>query len=299
MTNFSKKSSGPIAELFATAARVARQTSIRVDRFRKSDAWLPYYESTLQRLMQRVVSVQPAHIREMIECITDDDIIHQKGELPEFVVDHDGGRYVQRGSILQMKLYYCWIIDFIQKATKTADLRDVKLLDVGASSPLLFRLMKIEGVGLNISEGAVQLMHDGCIEARVGKAEDLPLDSESFDIVLCLNSFSHIDNPIQAMKELKRVSRRDVIVANGHSRIFKFMDYQNDLLGKHRWSKFRWDQESFGKLVSYCGLTEQDHRLVDFFHDMSDWSMWDQFFGARYRYTRMYDIWHLSRHNSI
>jgi len=40
------------------------------------------------------------------------------------------------------------------------------------------------------------------------RAESLPLDDESFDLVLCIQVLEHVDDPAQAVRELHRVVRR-------------------------------------------------------------------------------------------
>ncbi len=47
----------------------------------------------------------------------------------------------------------------------------------------------------------------GNVSVAVGDVENLPFSDESFDLVLCIFVFSHLNNPDKAISELKRVLR--------------------------------------------------------------------------------------------
>lgn len=49
----------------------------------------------------------------------------------------------------------------------------------------------------------------------------LPFQPDSFDVVVCLEVLEHLDNPKGALRELLRVSRRDVIVSVPHEPWFR------------------------------------------------------------------------------
>jgi SAM-dependent methyltransferase len=46
----------------------------------------------------------------------------------------------------------------------------------------------------------------------VGRAEDLQFDDDSFDIVFSGNLLHHIEHPLVAVREMKRVARRNVVL---------------------------------------------------------------------------------------
>lgn len=85
------------------------------------------------------------------------------------------------------------------------ELRDgppVRILDVGCGvKPYypFFQDVASEYVGVDVVENpAAELL---------GPVEALPVDDESFDVVLCTQVLEHCDDPAQAVRELRRVTR--------------------------------------------------------------------------------------------
>ena len=47
---------------------------------------------------------------------------------------------------------------------------------------------------------------------RTGEMEELPYDSQTFDLVAGFNSFQFATNPVNALREASRVSRKGIVV---------------------------------------------------------------------------------------
>ncbi|AQQ09979.1 bifunctional 3-demethylubiquinone-9 3-methyltransferase/ 2-octaprenyl-6-hydroxy phenol methylase [Sedimentisphaera cyanobacteriorum] len=52
--------------------------------------------------------------------------------------------------------------------------------------------------------------------------ENLSFDDSSFDIVICLQVLEHVPDPVKAMKELKRVARKQLIITVPNEPQFTF-----------------------------------------------------------------------------
>ncbi len=78
----------------------------------------------------------------------------------------------------------------------------VRILDVGCGvKPYypFFRDVASEYVGVDVVENPVAEL--------LGPVEALPVEDESFDVVLCTQVLEHSDDPAQAVRELRRVTR--------------------------------------------------------------------------------------------
>lgn len=99
-------------------------------------------------------------------------------------------------------------------------LSGAKALDVGCGDGSLVRLMAREGAeatGLEIGESQLERARAaspaGDETYRVGRAEALPFDDQSFDVVVFFNSLHHVPTSVQ---EEALVEAARVLVAGGH-----------------------------------------------------------------------------------
>jgi SAM-dependent methyltransferase len=79
--------------------------------------------------------------------------------------------------------------------------RPVRVLDVGCGvKPYLpfFAEIAEQYVGIDVVESPQADV--------VGSVEALPLDDRSFDVILCTQVLEHCDDPVQAIRELRRVT---------------------------------------------------------------------------------------------
>ena len=102
---------------------------------------------------------------------------------------------------------------------------EVSILDVGAGSGNLLREMRKQLigktpflVGVELDGAAAKAIHDASIEAVRCDALRLPFSNESFDFVTCTLFLHHLtdDSAVQLLIEMKRVSRKKVIVIDLH-----------------------------------------------------------------------------------
>lgn len=60
---------------------------------------------------------------------------------------------------------------------------------------------------LMIEKAAAQVDNSENVEFQVASSESLPFENETFQSILCSNSFHHYENPVRALREIKRVLR--------------------------------------------------------------------------------------------
>ena len=90
------------------------------------------------------------------------------------------------------------------------------MLDLGCGTgdmvkQILEKEPDIQVCGLDIAENMVKKaaynIPDGDI--RLGDAEDIPWENEKFDLIVCNSSFHHYPNPKRALREMRRVLKKD------------------------------------------------------------------------------------------
>lgn len=98
------------------------------------------------------------------------------------------------------------------------------LLDVGCGTGKVLSELKkynskIKLSGIDLSENMLSIAKknlDDKVELKVGDSENLPWNDNTFDTILCTDSFHHYPNPEKVIKEMKRVLKKEgkVIIAD-------------------------------------------------------------------------------------
>lgn len=99
-----------------------------------------------------------------------------------------------------------------------------KILDVGCGTGEILKNIKerysfVQLYGLDISEEMLKQANDklkGTATLILGDAENITLETNSFDLLLCTDSFHHYPNPQQAISEFYRVlkHRKFLLIAD-------------------------------------------------------------------------------------
>jgi len=58
-----------------------------------------------------------------------------------------------------------------------------------------------------------------------------PVADNLFDVVFCLQTLEHLENPFEAMKEMKRITRKDIVI--GVPNVFHWKDFAINILKKY------------------------------------------------------------------
>jgi len=83
--------------------------------------------------------------------------------------------------------------------------KDAKILDVGCGDGSMIMCLKEHGYN-RVSGCDVDGMSD------YGDAENLPYRNNSFDVIIMCHVLEHVDNPVRALSEAKRVSKGIIVV---------------------------------------------------------------------------------------
>lgn len=227
------------------------------------DRILSLDEDIVLNWAQRKVDKDP-YLKNIADRVSDETIIHIKGEQPELLYTNPISQQQEprTGRILTKKIMYAEFVRFVEFMAKEEGLKRLSVLDVGATHSLLFELMGKTGTAVNVAEKSVAQMNAQGIDSHLVSGDRMPFEDDSFDLVLCFNTLSHMDNPIGAMREMRRVGRKALIVTDGDVDDFGFLDYISPV-GDHRTGKFRWPSPEFHRLAEYTGMKVVEEKVFN------------------------------------
>ena len=151
--------------------------------------------------------------------------------------------------------FYCVML------RKAKNLNATTVLDVGCGEGFTLLRLKNENIGQKLSgidnnEQAIAYANKNYPELEIKKGDvyKLPYKDNSFDLVLCMEVLEHLDKPLVALEELKRVSKKYVLLSVPNEPLFtvqRFLRGKNmKRLGGHPEHIQRWGTKAFKKLVS-------------------------------------------------
>ena len=120
-----------------------------------------------------------------------------------FQVEETHWWYVGRRQIIQS------LVERIREALNNPKPR---ILDVGCGTGANLKMLADYGKaeGVDISSQAVEFCHQRGLESvKLGAAEQLPYEDDSFDLVTALDVVEHLDDDVAGLREMRRVLRRD------------------------------------------------------------------------------------------
>lgn len=140
------------------------------------------------------------------------------------------------------------------------DIRPKKILDAGCGEGfiaqlLLSRFPDLNYTGIELDENTVRKARRKVNQAKFiqGSVTKLPFNANTFDLVLCLEVLEHLPNPIQGLKELRRVSKKTVLVSVPDEPLFsclRLLFFQDILrLGKHPEHLNFWNIRTFSEFL--------------------------------------------------
>ena len=109
--------------------------------------------------------------------------------------------YVGRRRIIQ---------SLVEKIFTTLDHPNPRILDVGCGTGANLKMLAAYGSaeGVDISPQAVDFCRErGLDSVKLGAIEDLPYESDSFDLVTALDVVEHLDDDVGGLREMRRVLR--------------------------------------------------------------------------------------------
>ena len=98
------------------------------------------------------------------------------------------------------------IVDYLRQNFMLAD--DIDVLDVGCGTCHATLLFPGQKTGIDPSEELLKQC-DPSVKTLKGKAEDLPFEDDSFDLVISLTAVHNFDDVEKGLQEMKRVGKSD------------------------------------------------------------------------------------------
>jgi len=134
--------------------------------------------------------------------------------------------------------------------------KNEKILDIGCGTGN--QLMSLSKAGFNLSgvdaspamiEIARDRLGNRC-ELKTGRAEDLPFSDNEFDIALLINTLEFLDDPLSALREAGRVSRKKVLICVMNSLSLyslgaRIQGVFLDTLTRHVRQYYLWEMKSY------------------------------------------------------
>ena len=99
----------------------------------------------------------------------------------------------------------------------------MNILDAGCGEGFVVRALRrclphTDITGLDLSEEAIQFARENVADAHfmVGDINHMPFCDNYFDVVLCSEVLEHLEDPVAAIMELLRVSKKSLIITVPH-----------------------------------------------------------------------------------
>ena len=104
------------------------------------------------------------------------------------------------------------IRSLVEKICATLNKPNPRILDVGCGTGANLKMLADYGraEGVDISPQAVDFCRErGLDSVKLGAAEQLPYENDSFELVTALDVIEHLDDDVAGLREMRRVLRRD------------------------------------------------------------------------------------------
>ena len=102
------------------------------------------------------------------------------------------------------------IVSFVREICATITDRRPRILDVGCGTGANLKMLSEFGdaAGVDISPDAIEFCRErGLSDVKLGAAESLPYEAETFDLVTALDVVEHLDDDVGGLREMRRVLR--------------------------------------------------------------------------------------------
>jgi len=114
--------------------------------------------------------------------------------------------------------YQSWFLPLVDHIIGQTGLKNGIILDIACGPGLLScelgkRNKNYQVVGVDISKMAIRIAKQNChklsnVKFKTASVYDLPFPDNFFDLVVCRDSFHHFLKPTEALKEIKRVTKK-------------------------------------------------------------------------------------------
>lgn len=148
-----------------------------------------------------------------------------------------------------------------------------KVLDVGCGTGIILSsLSKNENIslsGVDLSEKMLSIARqilNRRVELKIGDSEQLPWDNNTFDAVICTDSFHHYPEPEKVLNEMSRVLKLGGHLIIGDPWILPpFRQITNWLLKYSKDGDYRiYSEAEISRLLIKCGFNSVEWKRVNY-----------------------------------
>ena len=139
------------------------------------------------------------------------------------------------------------------------DMLKDKIIDVGDASGLMLKALGKKGLAVNIDRKTVEYIKKQGIKTEIGDVENLKYKDKSFDYSFCFQTIEHVKNPVKALSELSRITKK---------RIFVSIPYKNHTIilpSEAPDHIFEFSTEDFIKIARLAGLSCVNNFPINYF----------------------------------
>jgi Methylase involved in ubiquinone/menaquinone biosynthesis len=148
-----------------------------------------------------------------------------------------------------------------------------KVLDVGCGTGTVISILsKNEGIelsGVDLSDKMLNIAREKLkdrVELKIGDAEQLPWPNNTFDTVICTDSFHHYPEPVKVLSEMARVLKpKGYLIIGDPWMISPFRQVFNSLLKYSKDGDFMiYSKAEISKLLLRCGFSSINWKRVNY-----------------------------------
>lgn len=140
-------------------------------------------------------------------------------------------------------------------------LKPDSILDVGAGEGFVLEKLRVNKIGKKLEgieymDEAIELGKKTNPQVKIKKGDiyKLPYKDNSFDLIICTEVLEHLEDPKMALAELKRVTKKHLILSVPNEPLFtiqRFLRGKNILkLGDHPEHIQHWNSTSFKRFIA-------------------------------------------------
>lgn len=142
------------------------------------------------------------------------------------------------------------------------------ILDAGCGEGFTMSLLQDEGIratmtGIDFSDEAIAIARTTTSDLAISKASiyELPFKKSSFDLVICSEVLEHLENPDTAIAEIRRVSKKYILVSVPNEPYFQIANFLRGkyprTFGNHPEHINHWSSYAIVSLLRSAGLSIQ------------------------------------------
>ena len=145
----------------------------------------------------------------------------------------------------------------IEWITSKINLKDKTILEIGGGNGYFSSELVKKGILTTLDISSHQLKYNPAKDKINGTVYELPFKDNEFDIIFCSNLLHHLDNPINALNEMKRVAKNTVIISEANRR--NPILFIGALILKRERNAIKYSKKFVASLIKKTGLTIKYH----------------------------------------